>query len=204
MTEQSKIFEDHYQDYCKQIADVDFASIKNRLYIVCKKDMAYIPFFGQTYEVSGNGIFNEKGHKADYVTCVILSKYILLCPDQLHLDAEWCTFRDFKRVSHFTNTNIFNSETTQKIVTHFTGRLPELKSACEKMNGADQQMDNTYDLSVSFTVLPRLSLLLLMNDKDDDFPATCKVLFQKQAEYYLDPESLAMTSGLLAKKLIQM
>lgn len=31
----------------------------------------------------------------------------------------------------------------------------------------------------------------------------CKVLFQRQGEYYLDPESLAMTSGLLAKKLIQ-
>jgi hypothetical protein len=36
-----------------------------------------------------------------------------------------------------------------------------------------------------------------------DFPADCKVLFQSQGEYYLDPESLAMTSGLLAKKIIQ-
>lgn len=37
----------------------------------------------------------------------------------------------------------------------------------------------------------------------DPKKADCKVLFQKQGEYYLDPESLAMTSGLLAKKLIQ-
>ena len=64
-------------------------------------------------------------------------------------------------------------------------------------------MDLAYDLSVSFTALPRLSLLLLVNDADDDFPTDCKVLFQRQGEYYLDPESLAMTSGLLAKKIIQ-
>jgi hypothetical protein len=31
MTERSKIFEDHYQNYCRQIASVDLASIKNRL-----------------------------------------------------------------------------------------------------------------------------------------------------------------------------
>ncbi|RLB85575.1 MAG: hypothetical protein DRH26_18175 [Deltaproteobacteria bacterium] len=43
---------------------------------------------------------------------------------------------------------------------------------------------------------------MLMNDADEDFPADCKVLFQRQGEYYLDPESLAMTSGLLARKLI--
>jgi hypothetical protein len=58
-------------------------------------------------------------------------------------------------------------------------------------------------VSVSFAVLPRLSLLLLLNDADDNFPFDGKVLFQRQGEYYLDPESLAMTSGLLAKKLIE-
>ena len=203
MTERSKIFEDHYQDYCRQIAAVDLASIKDRLEIQVNNNIAQITFFNQTYQVSGHGIFDANNEKADYVTCVILSKYVLLCPDQLYIDADWCTFRDFKKESHFTNTNYLTSDTTRKIITHFSGRLADLKTACGKINGADQQMELAYDLSVSFTVLPRLSLLLLVNDADDDFPADCKVLFQKHSEYYLDPESLAMTSGLLAKKLIQ-
>jgi len=207
MTTRSKIFEKNYQDYCRQIAAVDLATVKDRLAIQVDKNIATVIFFDQPYQVSGKGIFDADPKKPDYVTCVILSKYILLCPDQLYLDADWCTFRDFKKESHFTNANYFNSDTTQQIITHFAGRLIDLKKACKKMNGTDLSMDLThdlsYDLSVSFTVLPRLSLLLLMNDADDDFPADCKVLFQKQGEYYLDPESLAMTSGLLAKKLIQ-
>ncbi|MBT6341607.1 MAG: DUF3786 domain-containing protein [Desulfobacula sp.] len=203
MAERSKIFEDHYQDYCRQIAAVDLAFIKDRLEIQVKNNIAQITFFNQIYQVSGHGIFDVNNEKADYVSCVILSKYILLCPDQLYLDADWCTFRDFKKESHFTNTNYLTSDTTQRIINHFSGRLADLKTACGKINGADQQMGLAYDLSVSFTVLPRLSLLLLVNDADDDFPVDCKVLFQKQGEYYLDPESLAMTSGLLAKKLIQ-
>jgi len=207
MTVRSKIFEENYQDYCRQIAAVDLAAVKDRLAIQVENNTATVIFFDQPYQVSGKGIFDAEQQKADYVTCVILSKYILGCPDQLYLDSDWCTFRDFKKESHFTNINIFNSETTQRITTHFAGRLIDLKKACIKMNGADISMDPSYDLSydlsASFTVLPRLSLLLLMNDADDDFPADCKVLFQKQGEYYLDPESLVMTSGLLAKKLIQ-
>jgi hypothetical protein len=58
-----------------------------------------------------------------------------------------------------------------------------------------------YDLSVRFEALPRVSLLLLFNDRDDEFPAGCKVLFNQHAETYLDPESLAMTGSFLAKQL---
>ncbi len=202
MVQRAEIFEEHYRDYCRQIASVDFESIKERLGIQIKNNIAHIPFFNQTYQVSGQGIFNMDNEKADYVTCVVLAKYVLLCPDQLYQDEDWCTFRDFKKESHVTNANFFNTGTTGKIKTHFSSRLTDLKAASGKMNGTLQQMDLAYDLLVSFVALPRLSLLMLMNEADEDFPADCKVLFQRQSEHYLDPESLAMVSGLLAHKLI--
>ena len=46
-----------------------------------------------------------------------------------------------------------------------------------------------------------MSLLLLFNDRDDEFPAGCTMLFNRNAESYLDPESLAMTGSFLAKRL---
>ncbi len=202
MAAPSEIFEENYKGYLSQIASVDFASVKDRLDIQIENGIALIPFFDHTYQVSSQGIFDMNNKKADYMTSVVLSKYVLLCPDELVLDGEWCSFRDFKKESHFTNTNYFNSDTTQRITTHFSGRLNDLKAACQKINGVEQQMDLAYDVSVSFSAFPRLSLLLLMNDADEDFPADCKVLFQRQGEYYLDPESLAGTSAILAKKLI--
>ena len=54
---------------------------------------------------------------------------------------------------------------------------------------------------MQFQALPRIALLLSFNDGDEDFPPYSTVLFWRQAEYYLDPESLAMTSALLAKQL---
>lgn len=43
--------------------------------------------------------------------------------------------------------------------------------------------------------------IMIFNDGDMDFPAYATVLFQRHAEYYLDPERLAVTSAVLASKL---
>jgi hypothetical protein len=41
----------------------------------------------------------------------------------------------------------------------------------------------------------------LFNDKDDEFPAQCSVLFEKRAENYLDMECLAMLGMLFCEYL---
>jgi hypothetical protein len=49
--------------------------------------------------------------------------------------------------------------------------------------------------------LPRVPLLLLFNDADDEFPAACSVLFERRAAGYLDMECLAMLGMQLARRL---
>jgi hypothetical protein len=44
-------------------------------------------------------------------------------------------------------------------------------------------------------------MLLLFNDADEEFPADCKVLFEKRAESYLDMECVAIIGMLLAEFL---
>ena len=201
MVDASDIFEKNYQEYCAQLAKIDFGSIRDRLGLVTDGDRMLIPFFNKSYLVSNNGIVDTSGNRPDYMVCVILAKYILLCPDQPDYDTEWVSFKDFKRVSHFTNVNYFSSDTERAIEKHFSGKLNELKNACQELEGFHHAMEISYDLSMQFNALPRISLLLLFNDGDEEFPAKCTVLFQKHAEYYLDPESLAMTSALFARSL---
>jgi Domain of unknown function (DUF3786) len=203
MVESSDVFEKNYQKYCTQIAKIDFGSIQDELGIIHEGDRMCIPFFNHRYFVSNNGTSDESGNRPDYMIFVILSKYIPLFPDQSHDDKEWVSFKDFKKASHFTNLNYFSSDTERAVERHFSGRLDELKKACEALNGPEHQMEISYDPSMQFNALPRISLLLLFNDGDEEFPAKCTVLFQKHAEYYLDPESLAMTGACLAKALKQ-
>lgn len=204
MFQGSEIFEKYYHDYCRQIAAVDFSSIKDKLGVEYDDHQILIRFLNREYRVSGSGIEDASGNRPDYGVCVILSKYILLCPDQLHHDAQWVSFKDFKKDAQFTNVNFFVSDTEQVLLKHFSGKLDQLLQAGKGLGGTPYEGDMPYDLSMQFNVLPRISLLLLFNDSDQEFPAQSTVLFQKHAEFYLDPESLIMTSAALAKSLVKM
>lgn len=201
MAGSSDAFEKNYQQYCAQLAKMEFGPIMERLGISNDGGRIYVPFFNHRYVVSNRGLMDEEGNEPDYMSFVILAQYILLCPDKSYHDEEWVSFKDFKRATHFTNVNYFSSDTEKAIEKHFSGRLNDLQKACEGLNGSRYAMGLSYDLSYEFSALPRIALLLLFNDGDEEFPAKCTVLFQKHAEYYLDPESLAMTAACLAKFL---
>jgi hypothetical protein len=201
MSVNNPVFEKHYRSYLEEIAKVDLRAVKDTLGCRMDGDRIVIPFFGEDYRVSPDGIADDENRRPGYVVCVVLAKYLLRCPTAAPAGEGWVSFKDFKTTSHFTNVNYFASETEQAIVKNFSGRLEDLSEASRQTGGVPHEAGMPYDLSVRFEALPRVSLLLLFNDRDDEFPAGGTVLFNRQAESYLDPESLAMTGGLLATRL---
>ena len=201
MPTENPVFEEHYSNYLDEIAKVDFRAVKDTLGCRVEGDQMVVPVFGRDYRVSRSGMTDAAHQRPGYVLCVVLAKYILRCPAVAPAGDGWVSFKDFKTTSHFTNVNYFASDTERAIVKGFSGRFDELAEACRRTGGVPGEADMPYDLSVRFAALPRVSLLLLFNDRDDEFPAACKVLFNQHAEAYLDPESLAMTGSLLAKRL---
>ncbi len=201
MSQPSEIFKQHYQDYLNQIGRVTPAAVTDILGIQVEQDRYLVPFLDTVYRVSQKGITDPEGQRPSYGLCVILARYVLNCPPKVYTDPQWTAFRDFKQTSHFTNVNYFASDTEQAIVKHFSENLPLLSQACEKAYGHPDTTEVSYDLAVSFQALPRIGLRLLFNDKDEEFDAQCKVLFHRHSEFYLDPESLAMTGAALAATL---
>lgn len=201
MPEKTEAFKKHYHNYLSQIATIDLANTAQVLGLTRVGQSFYLPLFDHFYEISKDGFWDEAGKKPHYGICVILAKYLLMCPDRPYLDPAWAAFKDFKKASHFLNVNYFRSDTENMIARAFGGRSEALEQACLKVGGKPNNEITNYDLTMEFQALPKVSLLLIYNDEDMDFPVYATVLFQKHAEYYLDPESLAMTSAVLAAKL---
>lgn len=195
-----EIFEKHYRDYCRQVAALDFEVIRYKLSIKTQGQKAIIPFLGEEYTVSSHGVRDLFGNRPPYTICVVLFKYLLLCPLLPTVNKEWATLRDME-LSKFTNTNVFDSDVVKPIINKFTNNLDGLVDAAEILNGRPKN-GLSYDLAMEFTVLPKIDVLLLFNDKEKNFPASCSMLFQQQAAQYLDPESLIMAGIAFAKKLI--
>ncbi|MFZ5820924.1 MAG: DUF3786 domain-containing protein, partial [Chloroflexota bacterium] len=57
------------------------------------------------------------------------------------------------------------------------------------------------DVAYAFQALPRLPLLVNFWCGDEDFPSTCKILFDKSLSHYLPTDVAAILGGMLARRL---
>ncbi len=109
------------------------------------------------------------------------------------------SFRDLKDAGPLTT--YFSHDVERAIAQKFSGRLDDLKEASKALGGYPPDIELSYELAIQFDSLPRIPILMLYNDADDEFSATCSVLFERRAERYLDPECLAMVGALLFASL---
>ena len=197
--EKKHIYEQTYKDYLARIAELDFHVLADKLGIQLDGGHVIIPFFGKPYRVSARGISDPSSRQPHLSVSVILCKYLLMCPMIEPLAGNWMSFKDFKDAGPLVRA--FYNTVTHPIAETFSGRLVELEKAGEKIGGYAPADVLSYDFSMRFEALPKVSLLLLFNDKDDEFPAQGSVLFEKRTEKFLDMECLAMVGMLFFEYL---
>jgi hypothetical protein len=162
-------------------------------------DEMAIPFFGIPHRISAAGISDPSGNRPNFSVCVILFKYLLLCPDDTPLENDWVSFKDFKNSAPFAGS--FVNYTEAPLAKYFSGRVTRLEIAGRQISGRLLSEKFSYDLCMQFDALPKIRILLLFNDADDEFPAQCAVLFERRAEKFLDMECLAMVGMQLFEYL---
>jgi len=200
MENKSAVFEKNYEFYLEQIQNIPLREIADHLSVEFVENEMMVPFLGNKYKISQNGISDQSGKRPLYAVCVVLFKYILTNPKTIYFESPWTSYKDFKDGGPLVG--FFANDVEKSIVTHFSGKTQNLKKACEILGGKNADMDISYDLSMELTALPKIPMLLLFNDADDEFPAQCSVLFQKSIENYLDMESVAIMGHIFSNMLI--
>ncbi len=201
MTFDSSIFEETYQDYLKQLVGIDFASRSKILEIEIRGGEAFISLMEKTYQVSPKGVYERSGKEPLPAVSILLCRYLLLSPDQEPKGDNWVTYKDFKDAAPFVGG--FNSNTEKALVKEFSNRLEDLKGACQELGAGPANLELSYQIIARFDVLPKIPILLLFNDEDEEFPAQGGLLFQQNTTGYLDMECLAILGWLLTDALIQ-
>lgn len=191
----ASVFKETYNYYLKQISGLDLNLLAEKLGVKINGEEAMVDLLDKTYKVSGKGIIGSDGKRPSFDICIILSKYFLLCPEVPSDKKDWVAYRDFKDSGPLLN--FYANDIEKPIAQTFSGKGDILRSAGKKLGGVIPELDLSYDFFMQFKVLPKIPVLLLFNDADTDFPATCSVLFQRNAETHLDAECLAMVGALL-------
>jgi hypothetical protein len=201
MTVKSSVFEETYQNYLAQLAGIDFVSKADILGVKIKDSEASVPLMGKTYRVSPKGVFDPFGKEPLHAVSILLCRYLLLCPEREPQGDNWVTYKDFKDAAPFVGGFITNTE--KPLVKEFSNRLEDLKKACQELGAGPADLELSYPIVFRFDVLPKIQILLLFNDEDEEFPAQGALLFQQKAAGYLDMECLAILGWLLTDTLIQ-
>ncbi len=199
--QKSTVFEETYNKYMTQISDIDLMPRAERLGAELAGDALIIPCYDKPFRISIDGVLDETGKRANFAICVVLFQYVFSCPAEIPIAGDWVTYREFKDAGPLAE--YFASNNTKIIETTFARNPEALQYACKRLEGRLLDDDPSWDLSLAFDMLPRIPIRLRFNDKDDEFPAQCSILFRQSAESYIDMESLAIgvtyLTGMLTK-----
>lgn len=199
MNNRADVFEETYRYYLSRLRQLSFDSLADTLGVGLEGGSMKVPFFQNIYRVSEKEIVDQSGKKPPHDICVILSNYILMCPAETPLGGGWAHYRDLKNSGPLTA--YFANDVEHAVEKFFSGKPGALKKAADALRGSYPELDVDCDVAVQFYALPRIPVLLLYNDEDEEFPAKCSVLFESGAEHYLDAESLAMLGWQLFNNL---
>jgi hypothetical protein len=123
--------------------------------------------------------------------------YYLITSDGSPNTGKWVSFADLPdgRTYH----TAFQGYTGNEIVKTFGPDLEKFKFACEKIDGKFVELG---DASFVFQALPRVPLMATYWLGDEDFPSSCKILFDSSATHYLPVDGCAILGSILTRKLI--
>lgn len=202
MGNEHPVFKQNYQDYLQKLNFADIAARDTTLQISVNLETqsVTIPFLNTQYTVSPTGILDEYANRPTYGICVILLKYLLMCPDRVPGETSWIQSRDFKDTVQAQNKGL-SDYAAKKISEVFSGNASLLKKALSELGGQALNGEFPYDLSVSLPVLPRVPILVLFNDKDEHFDAETFILYENRAHHFLDAECRVMVDWYLFERV---
>jgi hypothetical protein len=122
--------------------------------------------------------------------------YYLLTADGAPLTGRWVSFADLPDGRVYDTA--FQGYSGDVIAKAFGLDLNGFKSACGKTGGASVEVGSA---SFIFQALPRVPLMLTYWQGDEDFPSSCKVLFDESASHYLPIDACAILGGMLTHRL---
>ncbi len=200
MNQKNDVFDKTYNDYLVELKNTNLPEIANTLNLKASEHGFLVSLLDRDYRVSDAGIFGPDEKRAGFEECIIIFKYLLMCPEEIPTQTDWVAFHSFKNAQPLLH--YFNRETTKPMEAFFSGKLRDLEQASKILGGIVVTDTASYDLSIQFTVLSQVPLYFRFNDADEDFPAQCTILFQESVETFLDMESLGMLGALFARKLM--
>ena len=124
--------------------------------------------------------------------------YYFFTSDGVPLTGQWVSFAEIPDGRMYNSA--FQGYSGDELVKTFGLNTTSFEVACEKSGGVATLLG---DVAYIFYALPHLPLLVNYWCGDEDFPSTCKILFDDSVSHYLPTDVCAILGGMLTHKIIK-
>ena len=124
--------------------------------------------------------------------------YYLTTADGAPLTGEWIAFSDLPDGRFYNQA--FQGYTGKELARLFQNDRVAFERAAQSLGGVHQPLG---DAAYAFQALPRVPLLAVYWQGDEDFPSSCQVLFDAAARHYLPTDAYAILGSTLTRRLIK-
>jgi len=157
----------------------------------------HIPFWEDVYILSFPELVGFNAHDdplPDFQQALLL--YYLITADGTPVMNKWVSFADLPDGRMYNAA--FQGYSGDEVVKAFGPDLVVFRSACLKAGGKPVDIGSA---SFVFQALPRMPLMITYWLGDEDFPSSCKILFDESAYHYLPIDACAILGSMLVRKL---
>lgn len=141
------------------------------------------------------GYGSRREHLSDFQLAFLL--YHLLTADGTPVTGKWVSFADLPDGRMYNAA--FQGYSGDEIVKSLGLDLDAFRETCLSAGGKERDLASA---SYIFQPLPRVALLITYWLGDEDFPSSCKILFDETARHYLPIDACAILGSMLTRKLI--
>jgi hypothetical protein len=190
-------YEEVYTGLVERLEEVDFNHCVTHLGVQKADDGFNLRIFARDCLIDREGLKTSDGTPLDFKIRIVAAHY-LLHAGQGEETGQWVAYRDFKDGAFFHPS--FAQTVEQRIAEHFSGRMQDLEKSGEA-KGSRQIGGLGGDVCLRFSAFPKIPVVLIFYDADDDFPSSARILFDSSALQFLDMECLAVLGMILADEL---
>jgi hypothetical protein len=160
--------------------------------------LAQVPLFGEICTVKKDAVY-KGASKLDTIGSILVIRYLLTAGDEALRNA-WAPYRELKDGAQFASYIKANIE--DRLAKAFAGKKAALQERLRTIGAVMYRSEARPDVAAALYPFPRLPLLIIFWDKDEEFDASFQFLFDKSAASYLDMEALAVALEYTCQKLI--
>lgn len=176
----------HEPDEVAEKAGVDFSDGK-----------FHVPFLRWNIDVSHPELVFDMPGFLDTFTVRLLSLFYLRRADGVPLSNHWVPYRELPDGLFYSKS--FAETVEDRLKSRFAGDLDGLRRAGESLGCTFVDQG---DAGLKFSTFPRINLLAIIWDADEEFPASSNILFDASANHYLNVFELKMLASEVVTRLI--